>query len=420
MCGNTLISIVNPVMCESNDNHSQYLDNLHAQFYFTFFFLSLTNGLFCQTFVNEPWKQNLKFRTTYSHGNGIETVLHIDSGSVMMNGIGEFFPDLKTLVVRGFSKILSLERRHFNHMQNLKKLVLNEINCIAEDAFEHLSNLESLWIYWTEDFGSEKMFQNFKKLNELFIKRFSSHVLPETVLRCLESLTTLTIEQFEHQKVDRNAFANLHELRQLTIRSSEIEMISEDAFKDCTSLELLALKDSKKLEIINEKVFWNLLELKTLSLYYTNLKSIPLQTFRDQTNLEELDLSGTKIEFFLENLFKPLKNLKVLKLYWTPIMSLHENVFNSMIHLKELNMGGCKVQTLSAHLFDNNLELEKISFPFNRLKKIDVDFTRLAKLKRLELSNNVCIDKTYLHDKKETSTTLKEFQKTIRFKCSQL
>jgi Leucine-rich repeat (LRR) protein len=111
--------------------------------------------------------------------------------------------------------------------------------------------------------------------------------------------------------------------------------------------------------------------------------------------LETLGIEDCEIEKLPENLFKNLKMLIIIDLNT-----------NELTHLPK-------------NLFADNLQLETVWLYGNKLQTIDVDFTKLPKIKTIYLRSNVCINELYRPEIPEDSTvaTVQELQLKITNNC---
>jgi Leucine-rich repeat (LRR) protein len=154
-------------------------------------------------------------------------------------------------------------------------------------------------------------------------------------------------------------------------------------------------------------------DLKILSITYQSIKFVERSNFVGLTQLEELWLNQNQIEFLPEDVFLDLPNLEVLWLSNNKIKKLPENIFKNMKKLKEIELSNNEIDHLPEDLFMKNLEIEVILAVINPLKTIDVDFTKLKNLRRLNLKNTNCIN-----FKAENETQVQEAQRLINQSCT--
>lgn len=370
----------------------QFQCTIHLSFFLLFHSSEKTACLYD---YGGSWKQNLKIKPIFTDEvKGAKTTnLKLQINSFMINGVGESFENLKSLEIAS-SPIRTLERRHFECMPNLAELTLtSKVERLDEDAFEYLMNLETLQLIWNDEVNSTKLFQNFGKLKKFTLERVPHNFEPWKILKNMKNLVSLNLIGSQIQNLNRSILINLSKLRQLKFESFFTKIVAEDAFQDCRLLEDLSLNNCK-FEGLSEKTFWNLKKLRKLSLSSTELKSIPSQIFCDLTSLEELDLSH---------------NL---------ITSLHGSTFGCLANLKQIRLHSNQLDKLPAELFVNNLKLEVVQFSANLLSVIEVDFTRLTKLRVLELDHNTCIKEWFVDGRSDSTVpSVRELQNKIRSHC---
>lgn len=98
------------------------------------------------------------------------------------------------------------------------------------------------------------------------------------------------------------------------------------------------------LKILNSKIF-NLsfiesenflFKLQTLNVSNCSLTSMKFFRTKNLINLINLDLSRTKINYFVENIFKNLPNIKLFKFEYSNLFSIHKKSFNFLNKLEEI------------------------------------------------------------------------------------
>lgn len=373
----------------------------------------------CTSSYDGPWTQNLKIRPIFSDKGYVPVAEHLELTfkfqGLMIDGIGESFPNLKTLHIRNtvYEPLLfSFERRHFENMPNLKDLTLNEVEVLAEDAFDSLPNLETFDLYWSHDFNAEKLLKNLVNLKRLLIRKLPIDFVPGNFFLKMKSLEAFYFDKPEFQILERKNLNNLSNIKEIFFDDSVFEEIMEDAFQDCISVKSMFLNIHKVIEL-KKKTFWNLKNLDILTIYGGSFKSIPVEMLNG-VNLTELSIVHSKLDSLDETFFETLESLRTLDFSDNQIVVLPENIFKPLVNVKTINFKNCKIENLPFVLFENNLMIEEIDFSDNRLKSIDVDFTKLSKLRILSLSDNFCITQQFTSD-----GSIPEIQNIIRSNCTQ-
>lgn len=160
-------------------------------------------------------------------------------------------------------------------------------------------------------------------------------------------------------------FINLQKI--MIIDCKGIQTFDKEYFD--RKLELILVKNSD-IEIVGEKVFTNLISLVTVSLNSNKIKTIHKNVFKDLIALEKVEMVSNAIEVLDEDLFAYNSKLKSVLLY------------------------NNHIQSLPGKLFARNMNVENVLLQNNKITKIDIDFGKsLTKISKIDLSNNVCINK---------------------------
>lgn len=151
------------------------------------------------------------------------------------------------------------------------------------------------------------------------------------------------------------------------------------------------------------------------------LKVIKRENFANMTHLERLVLRNTQIEDIPYDTFVGLYNLKSLDIQWNKIHKLHPDVFASLSRLEILLLNYNPIEVIEAGVLRYNINLKEIEMHFDNLRNVKVDFTKFAKLKRIELGSGStdCDIREFFAQKETAERTRKigEFQKKVRDQC---
>lgn len=163
-------------------------------------------------------------------------------------------------------------------------------------------------------------------------------------------------------------FVNLQKI--MIINCTGLKNLDKEYFD--AKLELVLIKNSD-VEYVSDKVFSNLKNVQTISLNNNKIKKIHKDAFKDLIALEKIEMVFNEIEVLEEDLFTFNLNLKYVLLY------------NNSITI------------LPGKLFSQNIKVENLLFQNNKIVRIDKSFsTSFAKLKKFDLSKNICIDKAFV------------------------
>lgn len=119
---------------------------------------------------------------------------HNETMFYLANGIGDFFPNLKSIFV-GYSDSLSLNtklisRSNFQNMKNLFEIVIHksDIETIAEDILWDLPNLERFQLDGRLKELPERTFENNANLKEVYLASNALEFLPRKLFKNNPSL----------------------------------------------------------------------------------------------------------------------------------------------------------------------------------------------------------------------------------------
>ena len=153
------------------------------------------------------------------------------------------FPYLATFNICNCFERIKLEKKFFDGLRMLKKLMIFYVRIVDDDVFSNLIELEELWL--------------------------STH----------------------HIKfIDKTMFSNLINLKKLYLYCNRIESIEENSFSNLHNLEYLNLS-CNKLTSISAKSFVGLGNLKRLDLSHNKMVNFDLDIFDNIGKIEEINLS---------------------------------------------------------------------------------------------------------------------------------
>lgn len=152
------------------------------------------------------------------------------------------------------------------------------------------------------------------------------------------------------------------------------------------------------------------------------LEKLERRVFGKLSQLEALDLSNMVIGCLESDALFDLVNLETLDLRNCKIDNLDKHAFKKLANLKSLNLNGNRLKQLQQGLFEFNPKLSALSVRNNKLNTIEVDFTAILNLKRIDLTENECIDENYaeIQTRLITKTSKLQFQRKVKFFCTDL
>ncbi|KAG4076581.1 hypothetical protein HA402_001868 [Bradysia odoriphaga] len=184
-------------------------------------------------------------------------------------------------------------------------------------------------------------------------------------------------------------FRNNLMLVNVVMRSNSLKVIDENCFENNSNLIFIDLS-SNELTYLPKKLFQNNLSLKYVSLCYNWLETVDVDTFTKNRELLFVDLATNRLESIPRNLFKNNLLLEGISLRNNSIKVIDDKVFENNIHLQNIDLSSNHLEYLPKNLFQNNLDLEYVLLQFNLLRFIEIDFTKLRNVRRINVYENVC------------------------------
>lgn len=325
----------------------------------------------------------------------------IEFGDMIPDGIGDVFPNLRYIRIDAVDHVLnSIERRHLKNMENLQELnfYFVKIKIIAEDAFQDLINLEKLNLQDCDiEYFPEKLFWNLKKLKLLSLGGNPSTFISQDAFQDLSSLTNLVAPYKSNPYKSNALFNNWPNLYRLSFYKERIKKLERNFF---TTLPMLTALHFSIGSIIGE---------------------ISPDAFNDLINLQELILEGCEIENLHEETFWKLTKLKKLDLRENPLKIISENAFKGLSDLRYLSVSNCQIEKLPRNIFETNLNLEEIYLSESKFKIIEVDFTRLLRLRILNFyaSTEGCVNTFFsATNSNSEASSIQKIQEIISVNCT--
>ncbi|CAG9860792.1 unnamed protein product [Phyllotreta striolata] len=202
--------------------------------------------------------------------------------------------------------------------------------------------------------------------------------LPEEI-GDLKKLTTLSLN---HNKLSElpKSFFKLTELKQLFINDNNLSGISKD-ISDLVMLEKLDLSNNKILKLPSGIGF--LVRLIELSISHNKLKKLPPDIVNIRALLK-LDISHNSITSL-----PPMGELRKLQILYAQ----HNDItdipsFIGCEQLYELHFGNNFIQEIPQEFCEYTTHLKILELQDNQLKSIPAEITKIARLEKLDITNN--------------------------------
>jgi Leucine-rich repeat (LRR) protein len=162
--------------------------------------------------------------------------------------------------------------------------------------------------------------------------------------------------------------------------------------------------------------------LEELVMDTNHLKFIKSEDFSDMTSLKRLNLGYNSLKIDDGNVFEKLENLEELKLHVSKLRNLPSKIFSHQRNLKTILLFGNYLTHLERSLFVNNLSLENIDLSKNRLRQINIDFTKFTQIYTINLQNNECMNEIYDTENPEKSSisSVQDLQSIIYQNCAKM
>lgn len=186
------------------------------------------------------------------------------------------------------------------------------------------------------------------------------------------------------------------------------------------NLKKLQINSGHKFISVEKIDFENLNQLKELTLLLNHINVLATNAFDFLTNLEILSLASCNLKRLPEMVFRNLSKLKELSLRTNLLRSIHENIFINLGALEILDLSENQIETLPSKLLASNLLLKFLELSHCKIKSIQVDFTALKQLEKVDLEGNVCINsyfnKAYVEQNGIGSVA--ELQNIVNLNCT--
>lgn len=240
-------------------------------------------------------------------------------------------------------------------------------------------------------------FNNFEKLNDLYIEDGQINNFPVSTFEGLKELYTLALLNIGLKSVPANLSKFIPTITNLYLENNAIEYIPDDYFKNfntfwriiLTSNNLTTLPtgifnfaskngpydiflNNNRIKTLKKDVFVAKL-LKTLNLSHNNVSHIDKNTFEKLPNLVTINMTATfnaEVVNLPKELFSNLSKLQTIIMTRNYLQSLEVGIFQTLQELEDLDLSFNKFKTLPGEIFEDNIHLRKLNLSNNRLQSL--------------------------------------------------
>lgn len=154
-------------------------------------------------------------------------------------------------------------------------------------------------------------------------------------------------------------------------------------------------------------------KLMSINATACGIKSVTQKHFKDLGSIRSLRLNDNEINELPADVFTDLTNMNWISLARNHIKVLPPSLFVNCKRLDYIDAGKNLIEVLPRDLFANNLKLSMVTLSNNRLKSIEIDFTKFPEIFALDVENNSCVDAVFYRGKQQ----MVDFQKMVKQKC---
>jgi Leucine-rich repeat (LRR) protein len=286
----------------------------------------------------------------------------------------------------------------------------NHIKSLSSKMFQTLSNLKLLDLtgnVCVDAYLSGKSQSYIETLLWRCNKNY--YKIPKTTLTCTKNVSNdrscifYRAELFDYEEPSYEVTSlgpgeTLADIKSVQFYSSSIYFVPASIFTYFPNLTELHLSGSKVQEI-RSNTFENATALLLIDLSHNNISTLGPVAFQEATNLQSIDLSFNQLSSIDENAFRGLPKLSELSLNNNSIKAIDKDIFRDLRNLSTLDLSINSLRTLDPTIFWENMRLKVLYLNDNKLIAFNRRMFDKNNLKKLELSNNLCIYKNI--DKKD-------------------
>ncbi|XP_050296356.1 chaoptin-like isoform X2 [Anthonomus grandis grandis] len=286
----------------------------------------------------------------------------------------------------------------------------NELNTLETGTFQHLENLEVVWLTGNKIRHLEiESFSNLSALNAVFLSNNEISSVSVGAFSHLRALKQLDMQFNMLRKFSFGQFVNLES--PLLLNLSHNNLISCSSGGQQLKLDVLDLRFNKFTEVpkcleyvsflkklylnFNEitdlkySSFQKLTSLEELSLHQNSISTIDRRAFFGLQSLQTLDLSKNAIDNLQNLRFSDMPKLRILKLKENGLTYLQREIFvGTQLEFLDISYNSFSIVPKECLLEVGNT-LRHLSLQSNNLEHIDVtSFPDMPYLNYLDLSKN--------------------------------
>ncbi|KAG4072407.1 hypothetical protein HA402_004339 [Bradysia odoriphaga] len=307
------------------------------------------------------------------------------------NQLGELHADV-------FAQLVDLENLHLD-----KNVLLN----LPADIFRNNGKLRALSI------GHNQLrelhvdqFKDLVDLEEIHLQLNRLEVIPAGLFRNNRKLKKIYLSDNRLKDLHVDFFAQLINLEICESHGNRFEVIPADLFRNNGQLRELDLSSNQIREIhvgelrnrenlfyyLPVNAFLNNAKLEMLNVGDNQLGDLHVDTFVQLVQLRALFLHRNRLAELPVDIFRNNRKLLTLNLGRNQLTKLHVDQFENLVDLEQIQLYNNQLEVIPAGLFRNNLKLQEIDLEANKIKQMDFDLATHSAIRKLDFSDNVCMD----------------------------
>ena len=221
-------------------------------------------------------------------------------------------------------------------------------------------------------------FENRDKLETIFVKNYTSEILPNACFSNCYKLKDLDIPS-SYKRIGSNAFNNCVMLEKFIVQDDVY--VETNAFAGCNNISLFEFNG--KCELFSLKYFGFDKHQSKLSKVIVKNMSLTTGAFENFENIEEIEIKN-RVKEVPYQCFKNCKRLRMLKLIG--VKNIGDSAFENCHSIAEFNFSECI--TIELNAFKNCSSLRKIELP-NTLKVLKNSFSGCNGINEIIFNNEI-------------------------------